>query len=305
MHASTYPFNAFTLPMAVKGNRGAACLAVMKSPGCRLNTLSRIILRAGFALLLLVATTNVYSQLSKSYQEVWPSIDAYLRLNNKWRLYATTALTKLEESSYADGAIGIFADHFTDPPGFVQKWAPKRVDSLPGKYLWLRFGYQYSATPPSSEDPFKENMLVTEANARGYLPWQMLLTIKNRFDWRFKEGDFNLRYRPRVTVERDMRTQYLTFTGYALLEYFANFGNSQVNKLRSQIGVELRVMKRVNYEIFWNHQFDHQPEVQAVDAFGMTLKIYMDKQDFKKPLFGKENPFKKKKKKQATSNPAK
>jgi hypothetical protein len=189
-----------------------------------------------------------YSQISSNAQEVWPSVDAYLMLNQKWRLYGTTAATKKGGSSYADGALGFFADYFTTPPGFVQKWKPLRSDSLPGKFLWLRFGYQYSATPPSSEDPFKESVLVTEANSRFYLPYKMLLTVKNRFDWRFKNEEFNLRYRPRVTVERDMRTEFMTFTAYGNMEYFGNFGNGQVDRFRTQLGVELRVTKHMNYE---------------------------------------------------------
>jgi hypothetical protein len=238
-----------------------------------------------------------YAQISSNAQEVWPSIDAYLRLNQKWRLYSTVAGTRMDESSYADGAIGMFADYFIFPPALAQKWAPQRKDSLPGKFFWLRFGYQYSATPPSAEDPFKESMLVTESNSRFYLHHKMLLTVKNRFDWRFKNEDFNLRYRPRVTVERDMRTEYLTFTAYGFVEYFANFGNGNVDRLRSQLGVEFRVAKHMNYEIFWNHQFENAPEVNEVDAFGMTLKFYYDKNDFKntprlKKLFGKKDKSK-------------
>jgi hypothetical protein len=238
-----------------------------------------------------------FSQISSNAQEVWPSIDAYLRLNQKWRLYSTAAVTRMDESSYADGAIGIFADYFIFPPALAQKWVPQRKDSLPGKFFWLRFGYQYSATPPSAEDPFKENMLVTESNSRFYLHHKMLLTVKNRFDWRFKNEDFNLRYRPRVTIERDMRTEYLTFTAYGFVEYFANFGNGQVDRLRSQFGAEFRVAKHINYEIFWNHQFENAPEVKEVDAFGMTLKFYYDKKDFKntprlKKIFGKKDKSK-------------
>ncbi len=248
--------------------------------------------------LMIMCLFNVqqgYGQLSANAQEVWPSVDAYLMLNSKWRLYGTAAGTKKGASSYADGAIGFFADYFTTPIGFVQKWTPLRSDSLPGKFLWLRFGYQYSATPPSSEDPFKESVFVTEANSRLYLPYRMLLTIKNRFDWRFKNEEFNLRYRPRLTVERDMRTEFLTFTAYGNVEYFGNFGNGQVDKLRTQLGVELRVTKHINYEIFWNHQFPHVPEVPEVDAFGMTLKLYYHKKDFNntgksvKKIFGKKD----------------
>lgn len=228
------------------------------------------------------------AQLALKSQEVWPSLDTYLRLNKKWRLYGTVAGTKMEESSYSEGAAGIFADYFAKPLGFVQKRVHSRNDSLPGKYLYFRFGYQYSATPPSSEDPFKESMLVMEANARFYLPYNFLLSAKNRFDWRSKNGDVNIRYRPRLMLERDLKTEFLTFTASGFVEYFANFGNGQVDKLRTQLGVEIRVTKHMNYEVFWNHQFENQPEVQEVDAFGMTMKLYFHKNDFNKPLFGKK-----------------
>ena len=268
-----------------------SCIDSFQEKGTPLFWVSKNRMRIIISSLILIMACKVhpcFSQLSRNSQEVWPSVDAYFRLNQKWRLYGTAAATKMDASSYADGAIGLFADYFTFPPGFVQKWMPDRKDSLPGKFIWLRFGYQYSATPPSAEDPFKESMFVTEANARFYLPWNMLLTGKNRFDWRSKNGDFNMRYRPKLTIERDMRTEYLTFTANGSLEYFANFGNGQVDKLRTQVGVEIRVTKRINYEVFWNHQFEHLPEVQEVDAFGMTVKIYMDKKDFKQPLFNKK-----------------
>jgi Protein of unknown function (DUF2490) len=228
------------------------------------------------------------AQLSKKAQEVWPAIDTYYRLNQKFRMYGTLAGTKLNESSYSEGALGLFLDYFTYPPKVMNTVFNNRNDSLPGKFLWLRFGYQYSATPPSEKDPFKESMLVTEANTRAYLPFNMLLTFKNRFDWRIHNGEFKSRYRPRLMLERDLRTEFLTFTASGFLEYYANFGNSAVNKWRTQLGVELRVLKRMNYEIFWNHQFEQLPEVQEVDAFGMTLKFYLDKSYFKEPVFSKK-----------------
>lgn len=231
--------------------------------------------------LVIVPGGKTQAQLGKNSQEVWPSTDVYYRINQKFRLYATAAATRMEESSYSDGAIGLFVDYFTFPLTKIKLFRPNHADSLPGKFMWLRGGYQYSATPPSAEDPFKENMLVTEANARYYLPFDVLLTWKNRFDWRINNGEFSSRYRPRLMLEKDLRTEYLFFTANGFVEYFANFGNGSVNRLRTQFGVELRVTKRMNYEVFWNHQFANDPEIQQVDAFGMTLKFYLDKTDFK------------------------
>jgi hypothetical protein len=236
------------------------------------------IVGAMIVILFLVPCSRSLAQLSAKTQEAWPSVDAYYRINPKWRLYGTFGGTKLEESSYTDGALGVFVDYFTFPFGILRSG---HSDSLPGKFIWLRGGYQYSATPPSVEDPFKESMIVTEANARFYLPYKMLLTVKNRFDWRVNNGDFKARYRPRLMVEKDLRTEYLFFTSYGFVEYFANFGSGNVNRFRTQLGVEFRVTKIINYEVFWNHQFANKPEIQEVDAFGMCLKIYTSKKQKK------------------------
>lgn len=217
------------------------------------------------------------AQLGSKSQEVWPALDVFFKINQKSRLYGTLSGTKLEESNYADGGVGLFYDYFTYPLKITSRFLPDRIDSLPGKFLWLRGGYQYSASPTEAENPFKEHTLVTEANARSYLPLNILLTIKNRFDWRFVDGDFKDRYRPRVMVERDLRTEYMFFTASLWVEYFAYFGNSPINRFRTQAGVEFRVTKHMNYEVYWNHQFASGTEVQENDAFGMSFKFYFNR----------------------------
>lgn len=75
--------------------------------------MSKNCLRPILLLFLLQSLANdVFAQLARNSQEVWPSVDAYYRLNRKWRLYGTIGGTKLNESSYADGAVGVFVDYF-------------------------------------------------------------------------------------------------------------------------------------------------------------------------------------------------
>ena len=239
--------------------------------------------------MLLLLPLGAFGQLARTAQEIWPAVDIYYRINPKWRVYTTFSATKGGESSYTDGAVGVFGDYFAFSTLLSQKFWPDRRDSLPGKFVWFRFGYQYSAAAPSSEDPFKENMIVTEANPRFYLPWKILLTAKNRFDWRVNNDQFKIRYRPRLTFEKDLRTEYLFFTATAFTEYFVNFGSSSVNRLRTQLGLEIRVSKHINYEVFWNHQFANEPEIQSVDAFGMSLKVYLDHKEMKHAFHSKKS----------------
>jgi Protein of unknown function (DUF2490) len=247
-------------------------------------------------LLISIGTSqDSQAQLGTKTQEVWPSMDVYYRINPKYRVYGTIGGTKIEESSYTDGAIGIFIDHFTYP--LTNIFRPNHAEGLPERFLWLRAGYQYTATPPSSEDPFKESMIVTEANYRFNLPYNILLTTRNRVDWRFNSGDFNARYRPKLVLDKDLHTEYLTFTATGYVEYFVNFGNSAVNRLRMQLGVEIKVFKHINYEVFWNHQVANPPEIQKVDAFGMCLKIYINHPEVKSYIENKKKKSKEKKEK--------
>jgi hypothetical protein len=219
------------------------------------------------------------AQLGTKSEEVWPTIDVYYKLNPRFRLYGTLSGTKTDNSNYSDGGVGVFFDYFTFPLKFSKAFLPHRNDSLPGKFLWLRGGYQYTASPRESENPFKEHVFVTEANARWYLPFSILGTLKNRVDWIIQENDFKARYRPRIVLERDFKTEYLFFTASGFVEYFIYFGQPNLNRLRTQIGVEMRVTKRMNYEVFWNHQFANSPDVSINDAFGMSFKFYLHSGD--------------------------
>lgn len=214
------------------------------------------------------------AQLARKTQEVWPSIDVYYRINDKLRIYATASGTKKDSSNYTDGSLGIFLDIFAFP--VLAKRRANHLEELPGTYLRLRAGYQRSASPANAEDPFQENLYVLQADGRATLPASILLTVRNRFDFRFNEGDFSTRYRPRLALERDFRTEYLFFTVSSFTEYFANFGQPQLNRFRLQLGLEVKVTKHLAYESFWNHQFANEPSISEVDAFGMVLKLYLD-----------------------------
>ena len=57
-------------------------------------------------------------------------------------------------------------------------------------------------------------------------------------------------------MERYFRIQYLFLTASGFVEYFSH---SLVNSLNTQLGVEMMVTRRMNYEVFRNHQFAHAP----------------------------------------------
>jgi hypothetical protein len=65
-----------------------------------------------------------------------------------------------------------------------------------------------------------------------------------------------------------------------------------------QIGAEIRVTSLVNTEVFRNHQFVHEPEIQSADAIGMSMKICRGHKEIK------NNVLQKKKNRRLIRNPA-
>jgi hypothetical protein len=220
---------------------------------------------------------------SGTKQEVWPEVNLYYKLNNKLRIYALYSATKLKNSSYTDGGYGIYLDYFAFPTNLRRKLDPNLRDSTRGYYLWLRAGYLYSTTPPQSEDPFKLNTIVTEGNVRFHLPAHILLTSRHRFDWQINNGDFEPRYRPRLTFEKEMHTEYLFFTPNIYGEYYVYFNNGGLNRFRLSAGVQVKVTTHIEFETYYVHQFDNGKQVNSLDAMGFNLKFYLKHRDiFKK-----------------------
>lgn len=230
--------------------------------------------RKVFLVLLLLIPSFCFAQLVTKTEEFWPEVKVYYKLNEKFRLYGLASGTR-QETSYSEGAIGLYLDYFTYP--FMKLLRPNHSENLPKRYLYLRAGYQYSMSTPEADNPFKESMIVTEANGKHDLPWDILLTVRNRFDWRFKSDGFFVRYRPRLEFEKDFRTEFLFFTPYVFVEYFANFGNSSNNKFRTEIGLDIKISRILTYSTYWNHQFENSPDISEVDAIGITLKFYLPK----------------------------
>ena len=196
--------------------------------------------------------------------------------------------TKIRTSDFTDGATGVYIDYFSNS-SLRNKYNPRLTDSSKGYYLWLRGGYYFSTTPRNSKNPIKEHTIATESNSRFYLPRNLLLTIKNRLDWRTVNSDFKLRYRPRFTLEKDMQTQYLYFTPYFYGEYFVNFNEVSSNRLRLCIGFELKVALYVNFESYYLYQFQNGSTVDEVNAVGLALKFYLNRQALKDILPKKKN----------------
>ena len=186
--------------------------------------------------------------------------------------------TQQKNSSYSEGSFGAHLDYFALP---LTKRRQLLNDSSRGYYLWFRVGYLYAASPPNSDDFFKEHTIRTEMNNRFYVFKSSMLTIKSMLDSRLIDGTINFRYRPRVTIEQDFKTDYLSFTGYFFSEYFFDFDKSKNNRFRFCVGSEVKVSKKTSLELYYLKQLDNGFGIPTVHAIGVALKGYFESKSYK------------------------
>lgn len=216
--------------------------------------------------ILWLATHSSYAQ----NDEIWPELDVSYRPNEKLRFFAALSATR-RESQNADGTFNINVDYFTFP--YLRK-IKNTTDSARGYYQWLRVGYSYGMSSAVADEPFKESMINLESNSRFHIPGNVLVTLKNRLDSRFYNHDFSERYRPKLTIERDFKTEYLTFTMYVYGEYFVYIAQGDHNKGRACLGAELMVAKSVSFEAYFLRQFAVGDNSSNLHAAGFALKFY-------------------------------
>ena len=239
---------------------------------CARLSVTRISIVAVFV--LLIGIQRAAAQEPTTRKEFWPEIDVYITVKPKVRLYLTGTVSKsvedgeLRNAQGYEGQIGV------------------HVDYIPNKHVILRTGYRYGTSVGSNSEPFKEHRLLTEQTLRELLPGDLLLSDRNREDFRFVNGDFSFRYRNRVTLEREVHLfKGRTITPYVSGEIFYDTRYNTWNRNRFAVGVQqsllrgpLRKMllpqRQVTLDLYYMRQNDSRSDTKHVNAIGAALTFY-------------------------------
>jgi len=225
----------------------------------------------------LMELTSVDAQDSVQKQ-IWPEMDIYYRINDRFRLYSSISGTR-SNSEYTDGTAGLYGDFFLRPWLNKRRDKTEMTDSSSGYYWWFRMGYSYSDAPPSDKRKVV-NTLETETNNNFLLPAEFVLQTRNRLDWRWVNGDFQPIYRPRLKFIRNLRTEYLTFNLYAWSEYFFYLNDNSQDRLRIAVGTVIKVLKVMDFETYFLHQFQNKQYVAPLNAIGIQLDFYFKNKNY-------------------------
>jgi hypothetical protein len=227
-------------------------------------------------LLLLVALSSqaVQAQEPTTHEEFWPEIDLYIHLKPNVRLFFLGTVSKSVEDGERRNAQAYEAQ------------IGAHIDYIPNQHVILRAGYRYGSAVGSSSDPFKEHRFLTEQTLRTLLPGELLLSDRNREDFRFVNGDFSFRYRNRVTVEREFHLfRKRSVTPYVSGEVFYDTRYNVWNRNRYAVGFQTSLLRgpllkmllpkrQIILDLYYMRQNDSRSDTPYVNALGAALSFY-------------------------------
>ena len=102
----------------------------------------------------------------------------------------------------------------------------------------------------------------------------ILLTDRNRFDFRFVNGAFQPRYRNRLRLERSFKTGRFLLTPYADTEIFYDWHYGKFNQIRYQGGMEWAVTHFFTLVGYYTRQRTTTSTPEYVNAIGAKAEFY-------------------------------
>lgn len=220
-----------------------------------------------FALLLIVcfAPASFAQQTGETQHEIWPEVDLYFPLKDRFRLFFEVSEQNATDSSNSSqGQVGIHLDYF-----WKKRWT-------------LRAGYRYGFGIGSG-DPFKEHRFLLEETYSKALPRHFDIHARNRQEFRDVNGDFSVRLRTRLMLERDFVLGKRSLTPYATSEAFYDTRFDAFNRYRLTIGLQiffkqrtdlLKLRKQKSLDIYYLWQQDSRSQPERVGALGIKFAIH-------------------------------
>lgn len=217
-----------------------------------------------------VGTTGSSAQGTNS--EIRPEFDVYMQLQ---------PMIRLEFMSSFDGNLTT-GDWDADPTFFVEtalkpvlrRHLRQEPDVYKDRYLTFRAGYRYR-TDLASGGSAHENRAILELISRVPLPWHLVISDRNRGEFRFIQGQpFSTRYRNRLRLAYDFEQGRFECTPYADFEIFYDTRFDQWTRRQYASGLQFPVGSHVVLEPYYLRQDNGYSVPRHVNVFGFKFNLY-------------------------------
>jgi hypothetical protein len=205
-----------------------------------------------------------------STREFWPEADLFIQHGERLRFVFEAAPVLAPETSTSEMALTWSVEVALRP--ILRVELRHRNDVFRRRFLTFRAGYR-RVVQLDTGGP--ENRALAEVNARYALPGRLILSDRNRGEFRFIEGQpFSMRYRNRIGIERDLMIGSFRLTPEAFNEYFYDTRYHAWDRIRYTVGLLLPAGKHVVVEPQLNWQVNKKSDQRHTAALGLKFKLY-------------------------------
>lgn len=223
-----------------------------------------------FLVVPLLAGGMARAQTPDAENEVWPKVNATFELRPQTRLQVFGQLQNGEDFPYLQWNVGAMINY-----RMKRIARPHRadIDEENDHHLVIGAGYEYLQTTQNGSTK-RENRITVQGTGRHRPGAGLLLTDRNRFEFRWLNGGYDFRYRNKLTVDRALRVDKVRFTPYASGELFWDRNHHSWNENQYSFGVQLPYKQRLMLDTYYLHQNCTTCSQQHINVFGLTLNLY-------------------------------
>jgi hypothetical protein len=234
---------------------------------------ARATIRALLAAGALLAGAARAAQAQETTRELWPEIDAYVRLSSAARLFLVAApVISGDARTLSEQQLGANIEVGISPIQAYRRRKAFDADKL--RYLRARLGYWRIGIHDSSGWSLSERRLVAEITPRAFLPLDVLVALRGRVDFRWLEAGYSWRPRLRLWLERETDVGPVVFVPYVSAETFYDSRYDAWSRNYYQAGVAVPVTHWLVPEVYYGRQIDREPSAKTVNALGVLVTFY-------------------------------
>jgi len=204
---------------------------------------------------MLVSCVAGEAGAQQATNELWPELDVYWTTAPHLRTLLELSGNSEREASKKEATVGLYQDYLQLPRGY------------------LRVGYRFTFS--TRDASYRESRIVAEAVERVASDSTWRLVERSRVELRWVNSEYNWRLRERLHLQRFFSSPirfdprpYGTFEAYYYSQY------NTIARLAGRIGVDLRVWKASDLDVYLARQENSRGEPPRVNALGITLKLY-------------------------------
>jgi hypothetical protein len=220
-------------------------------------------------LFLFIALTATAQETTQDFR---PRVDLYVNQGSRTRLLFRFTYDENAQEPKSHGSFASYVEFALRP--VFRRELRRQEDVFRQRYLTFRAGYQYT-TSFLKNDSSSENRAIAELTARYPVPYGIVITDRNRGDFRFVKGQpFSARYRNRLRVERDLKVGWFAVTPYVYDEIFYDTRYDAWSTNRIGTGAQFPAGPHVVVEPYVFYQVNSHSSPRRTETLGLTLSFY-------------------------------